>query len=233
MVMTLEGVEVRRRAKRLLGPIDLSLAKTGLTVVLGPNGAGKSTLLRVMHGLERLSRGRVNYDIAPEQARKSQAFVFQSPVILRRSVAENLDYPLALVGTPKAARAAAVRDWVARIGLSESLDAPATRLSGGEKQKLALARALINVPKLLFLDEPTSNLDGTSTREIEALIRAAIADGTRVILATHDLGQARRMATDALFLVNGELVEQAPSPQFFDAPKSAQARAFQNGDIIE
>ena len=231
--MTARGVAVRRRGKRLLGPVDMTLHATGITVVLGPNGAGKTTLLKALHGLERLNAGQVNWSIPDTDARARQAYVFQTPIILQRTVRQNLAYPLNLISISKDAVALAVAAWAERIGLADALDRPATRLSGGEKQKLALARALIGEPELLFLDEPCTNLDGRSTREIEGLLRAARENGTRIIMATHDLGQARRMASDILFLVDGTIHESGPSASCFSAPKTNALRAFLNGDIVE
>ena len=139
----MRDVSVTRRGKRLLGPLDLTLGKTGFTILLGPNGAGKTTFLKALHGLERLSTGAVTWAVPNDLARMRQAYVFQSPVMLRRSVRANLGYPLAILGQPKAQVNKAVEAWAARIGLTPALDRPATGLSGGEKQKLALARALI------------------------------------------------------------------------------------------
>ena len=231
--VTLKDALVKRRGKTLLGPISLDLGGQGITMVLGPNGAGKTTLLKVMHGVERLSAGTLNYSVPDDEAREAQAYVFQSPIILRRSVGQNLAYPLELLSRPKAEVKAQVADWAARIGLAGALDAPATRLSGGEKQKLALGRALIRQPRLLFLDEPCANLDGRSTREIEALLRDANAAGTRIVMTTHDLGQAKRLAGDALFLLNGKLHEQGAAAKFFDAPQRSETKAFLEGDIVE
>ncbi len=230
-VLLLESARVTRRGKTILGPIDLGFAPEGFTMVMGPNGAGKTTLLKVLHGVERLTSGTLQ--LGPGADREAQAYVFQSPIMLRRSVRQNLVYPLQLRGENKANVAAKVADWAARIGLSDALDRPAPRLSGGEKQKLALGRALIRKPDILFLDEPCANLDGRATREIETLLQAAHAEGTRIIMTTHDLGQARRLATDVVFLVGGSLYETAPAAQFFDAPASPEAQSFLRGDIIE
>ncbi|MCL4163023.1 UNVERIFIED_CONTAM: hypothetical protein GTU68_025691 [Idotea baltica] len=145
---------------------------------------------------------------------------------------ENLAYPLRLVKLDKAEIAKRVADWAQRIGLEGALDRPASRLSGGERQKLALGRALIRNPKVLFLDEPCANLDGQSTREIEALLLAASRSGTRIIMTTHDLGQARRLASDIVFLLNGALQEQGPASDFFATPQTPEARSFLNGDIV-
>ncbi len=231
--MTASDVTVRRRGKRLLGPIDLTFEAHGITVVLGPNGAGKTTLLKALHGLERLSAGQIRWAISEKDAQARQAYVFQTPIILRRSVRQNLAYPLGLVGFSKAAINERVSEWVIRIGLNDALDRPATRLSGGEKQKLALARALIGKPDVLFLDEPCTNLDGRSTREIESLLKAAHESGTRIIMATHDLGQARRLASDVIFLVDGCIHETGPASDCFTKPKTPALSAFLNGDIVE
>jgi tungstate transport system ATP-binding protein len=215
-----------------LGPIDAVFGGTGLTVVVGPNGSGKTTLLRVLHGVERLSSGTIDWAVPIETARHAQAYVFQTPILLRRSVAGNLAYPLVLNGTRRAAREAAVADWADKVGLRQSLRLPAARLSGGERQKLALARALIRAPKVLFLDEPCANLDGHATREIEALLTQISAAGTRIIMATHDMGQARRLADDAIFLLRGRIHEQTDTQAFFASPRSSELRAFLNGDIV-
>lgn len=231
--LKLEGAEVRRRGKVILGPVDLFIKEQNFTIVIGPNGAGKTTLLRVLHGVERLSSGRLSLSGGAEDARQSQAYVFQSPIMLRRSVAQNLAYPLKLIGRPKAEIAAKVEEWAARIGLSAALDRPAPRLSGGEKQKLALGRALIRAPEVLFLDEPCANLDGRSIREIEALLLEAHRAGTRVIMTTHDLGQARRLASEVLFLLNGNIHEMGRASAVFDTPQTPEVLAFLNGDIVE
>lgn len=233
MTVKLADVQVKRRGKTILGPINLELGATGFTVVLGPNGAGKTTLLRVLHGIERVSQGGVQWSVPDKTAQHAQAYVFQSPIMLRRSVGQNLAYPLKLIGLDKSEITKRVDDWGQRIGLGDMMNHPATRLSGGERQKLALARALIRDPKVLFLDEPCANLDGRSTREIEAILQETWRAGTRIIMTTHNLGQARRLATDVVFMVNGQLYEKASAQAFFTAATTAQARSFLEGDIVE
>lgn len=227
--LTLQAVQVRRQRKAVLGPLDLALGQSGTTIIIGPNGSGKTTLLRVMHGIERISSGQVVW--ARDDPAK-HAFVFQTPIVLRRTVAENLAYPLRLLGTPKADIAAAVDHWLARIGLETLRNSPATRLSGGERQKLAIARALIRKPDVLFLDEPCANLDGHATREIEALLHAQAQAGTRLVMATHDMGQARRLATDLVFLLDGKVHQNGPADVLFANPGAGPLAAFLRGDIV-
>ena len=230
--LRLSGATVRRRGKRLLGPVDLTLGAGGITVIVGPNGSGKTTLLRVMHGIERLTGGAADWAVPQRTAQARQAFVFQSPIMLRRSVAANLRYPLALQGASRRAQDAAALDWAGRIGLAEALDTPAPRLSGGERQKLALARALIARPEVLFLDEPCASLDGAATLAIEELLSAARDGGVRIVMATHDMGQARRLADDALFVLGGRIAAAAPRDSFFGAPGHPALASFLNGDIV-
>jgi tungstate transport system ATP-binding protein len=231
--VSLDSVVVRRDGKLVLGPLDLDMETRGITVVLGPNGAGKTTFLKVLHGVERISDGEMHWSVANVQAREEQAYVFQSPIVLRRSVAQNLAYPLKLIGTVKSEISMRVRLWARKIGLEDALDFPATRLSGGEKQKLAIGRALIRMPKVLFLDEPCANLDGRSIREIEELLHEATLAGTSIIMTTHNLGQAKRLADSVLFLLGGRLHEQSPASVFFNIPSTSEAQSFLNGDIIE
>lgn len=227
--LQLRGVMVRRRGKTILGPVDLDLAENGVTMILGPNGSGKTTLLRAMHGIERINDGQVDWTI-DDPAR--HAFVFQSPIVMRRSVAENLAYPLQLLKQPKDQVAQSVKDWLLRIGLHDLRRHPATRLSGGERQKLAIARALIRQPDALFLDEPCANLDGHATREIEALLQEVSAAGTRLIMSTHDMGQARRLASDVVFMLHGKVHEVGAAPDVFSQPQTNELAAFLRGDIV-
>tara|TARA_B100000768_G_scaffold47511_1_gene46352 strand:- start:13405 stop:14118 length:714 start_codon:yes stop_codon:yes gene_type:complete len=229
----LNSILVKRRGKTVLGPIDLDLKVDGFTILLGPNGSGKTTFLRILHGVERASSGVMQWSMPNEQAHQAQAYVFQSPIMLRRSVWQNLAYPLQLIGMDKDEISSRVSEWAQKIGLQDALEFPAPRLSGGEKQKLALGRALIRMPDVLFLDEPCANLDGRSTREIEDLLHDATQVGTRIIMTTHDLGQARRLADSVLFLLNGTLHEKGPASIFFAMPRTIEAKAFLNGDIIE
>lgn len=230
--LSLDGVVLRKRGKHILGPVSLELGATGCTILLGPNGSGKTSLLRVMHGLERLREGRVGWAVPLEQARRKQAFVFQTPIVMRRSIVDCIAYPLLLDGQSRAAARAQAADMAARIGLHGDLTRPAFVLSGGEKQKMALARALVRAPELLILDEPSANLDGRSTREIEAILQALKADGTRIVMSTHNVGQARRLADDVLFLNEGKIVEAADAATFFNNPTTPEAQAHLKGDLI-
>jgi len=227
------GAVVRRKAARLIGPVDLTLGPEGVTIVIGPNGAGKTTLLKTLAGLERIDEGDISWACPPVEVRARLAFVFQAPVMLRRTVEANLAYPLRLAGVPRAEARARAADWAGRVGLGAALRRPATVLSGGERQKLALARALIRDPGVVFLDEPCASLDGRATREIEEILLAAAANGTRLIMSTHDMGQARRLATEVLFLLHGEVLEHTPASVFFDAPQTTEASAFIDGKIVE
>lgn len=231
--LTLEGVQVRKRGTVLLDEIDLTLNGKLTTVVMGPNGSGKTTLMRLMHGLERPRKGKLNWAVAHEQARSEQSFVFQAPVMMRRGVDENLRYPLKLVGTATKEAEQLVDHWLTATGLSNKARLPAQFLSGGERQKLAIARAMITKPQVLFLDEPTTNLDGQSTKEIEALLAKVKAEGTCIVLSTHDLGQAKRLAEQVVFLNRGKLCEVSEAEQFFKKPQSNAAQSYLDGDIVE
>lgn len=228
-----EGAEVRRAGKRLVGPVDLSIEGQGITMIIGPNGAGKTTLLRMLHGMERLSGGSLEWNVPLDEARKRQAFVFQTPIMMRRTVRDSLIYPLALVRTPRRAAQTEAEAWAARIGLADALERRASDLSGGERQKLALARALIRKPDLLFLDEPCASLDGRATREIEEILHDAASGGTRLVMSTHDMGQARRLAREVVFLLHGRLHETGAAAEILTAPNTAELSAFLKGDIVE
>ncbi len=231
--LTLAKASARKGGTRLVGPIDLKLGAEGFTMVIGPNGAGKTTLLRLMHGLERCAVGNVNWAVAAEEAHRHQAFVFQTPVMMRRRVLDSLAFPLILRGASKKDAQDKAAEIAARFGLAQLAEHWAPQLSGGEKQKLSLARALVTEPQVLFLDEPCASLDGRATREIEAILQAARAQGTRIIMSTHDMGQARRLAEDVIFMHKGRICEHSDASGFFSAPATARARRFLAGDIVE
>ena len=208
----------------VIQPLTLELDAGPSTIILGANGAGKSVLMRLMHGLLQPSSGRVVWS-GPGR----QAMVFQRPVMLRRSALANVVYALELAGVAEASRAA--REALKEVGLAHLADRPARVLSGGEQQRLALARAWALHPEALFLDEPTANLDPHATREIETLIRAFDAAGTKIIMSTHNLAQARRLGDEVLFIHQGRLVERAPVDRFFRQPASPEAAAFIKGEF--
>ncbi|MEK9723161.1 MAG: ATP-binding cassette domain-containing protein [Rhodospirillaceae bacterium] len=200
------------------------------TVVIGPNGAGKSLLLRLCHGLLTPSAGTVRWSGAEPGA--AQAMVFQRPVMLRRSAGANVDYALKLRGVARGERRDIVDDVLGRCGLRRLKDSPARVLSYGEQQKLALARAWALKPEVLFLDEPTASLDPAATFAVEEIVAAIHAEGTRIVMTTHDLGQARRMADEVLFMNRGRLLEAAPADRFFDQPENDLAQAFLRGELL-
>ncbi|MEL6522104.1 MAG: ATP-binding cassette domain-containing protein [Pseudomonadota bacterium] len=231
--LVLDAVEVRRRGRKILGPVSATLDAGPPTILLGPNGAGKTTLLQLCHGLVRATAGSVRWAVDQHVADLAQSYVFQTPILMRRTVQDNIAYPLIVRGERRAAARARAGAAAEGVGLSGHLDAPAYVLSGGERQKLSIARAMITAPEVLFLDEPTTNLDGRSTREIEEMLAQAVAGGTKIVMATHDLGQARRLAGDVLFLYNQTIHEQGEAETFFQAPATDAAAAFLNGDILE
>ncbi len=233
--LVLEHVSFEKAGQPLLRDIAVRIEAGPPTVLLGPNGAGKSLTLRIAHGLLAPTRGRVRWcgGVDASTARRRQTMVFERPVHLRRSAAANVEYPLALRGVGRSERRARARDVLTKSGLGELADRSARVLSAGEQQRLALARAWVVDPEVLFLDEPTAALDPAATRAVEALIRTISESGAKVIMTTHDLGQARRLAGDILFLCGGSLVEGAPAQRFFEAPASSAARAFLRGDLPE
>ena len=228
-----ENLVVEFKGQRILGPIGLNLSKGDIAVILGPNGSGKTTLLKSLHGIIKIKHGAISWSCPKSESMAKQMFVFQSPVMLRRSVFENLTYPLTLCKTPKAEINRLADEWLSRISLKEVIHVAATRLSGGEKQKLALARALITKPEMLFLDEPTASLDGKTTLEIEKLLQNSAENGTTIMMSTHDIGQAKRLAKNILFLNKGKLESTQPAQIFFREPISNNARKFIAGEIVE
>ena len=216
----------------LIDRVSLEIGAGPSTIILGANGAGKSVLMRLMHGLLSPTSGRIDWN-APERqgAPRKQAMVFQRPVMLRRSAHANVAYALQIAGVPAGQHAALVQEALESVGLVHLAHRPARVLSGGEQQRLALARAWALHPEVLFLDEPTASLDPSATREIESVIRAFDAAGTKIVMATHNLGQARRLGDEILFLDQGRLVERASVGEFFSKPRSAQAAAFIKGEL--
>lgn len=220
-----EDVSLRIRDVEIVCDLDLNLGGGTPTVLLGPNGAGKSTLLRLAMGLAAPTSGRITWGGRGAPGERL-AMMFQRPVMLRRTAAANVAY--ALPGRNDAR----VAELLQQVGLSGLAGRPARKLSGGEQQRLALARALARDPEILFLDEPTASLDPAATKSVEDIVRAVAASGVKIVMATHDIGQARRLAGDILFLVRGRLIENALAHRFFTSPATPEAAAFLRGDLV-
>lgn len=233
--LRLEGVSYAARGKALLTQVSLAVPRGEKLLVLGPNGAGKSLTLRLAHGLIEPTDGRVVWAGAAggeARAGRRHAMVFQRPVLLRRSARANLDHALSLQGLSRIERRERAEEALSRFGLGHLAERPARVLSGGEQQRLAMARAWALRPEVLFLDEPTAALDPSATRAIEEMIETFHAEGTTIVMTTHDLGQAKRLASAVAFLHHGRLVETAPAQAFFTDPATREARAFVAGDLL-
>lgn len=229
--LQIDGASYAVGGKALLSDLTLRIEAGRRLVVMGANGAGKTLFLRLCHGLIEPTSGHRLWADGSARA-LAQAMVFQRPVLLRRSVAANLDYPLALRGLARGKRRDMVARTLDRFGLTPFADRPARLLSGGEQQRLALARAWAMEPQILFLDEPSSALDPSATRIIEDMVKTFSAEGITIVMTTHDLGQARRLAQDVAFLHRGRLIEHRAADDFFAGPETPQARAFLAGDLI-
>lgn len=231
--LSIQHLSVAKKGNPLLSNIDLSIETEGVTVILGPNGAGKSLLLRTAHGLEEPNAGSVRWhEIIPLTQDSWRAFIFQKPVLLRRSVRANLEYVLSLHDVEKSKYSQLVQEALDHTGLSHLAERNARTLSGGEQQRLNIARAWVLNPSVMLLDEPTAELDPSGTAAIEQLIATIAEQGTKIIMTTHDLGQAHRLAYDILFLHQGKVIEYNLVEEFFTQPKTKLAKNFIKGKLL-
>ena len=233
--LKVENLVLNVNGKKLINNLSFILKAEGITALMGPNGAGKSLTLRLLHNLIEKTSGTIRWNNVTDQKsiQNAQAMVFQKPVLLRRSVIENLRYNLKVKNiNSKAKQDKLIDEALTKAGLMDQAQNPARLLSGGEQQKLAMARALMDNPSILFLDEPTASLDPNATLVIEELIKEASKMGTKIILVTHDIGQAKRLAEEIIFLNQGQVCEQGPAQEMIANPKSKPARQYFSGEIV-
>jgi len=230
--LALDSVSFAAGGRTIIDRLTLEIEAGPRTVILGPNGAGKSVLMRLCHGLLAPTAGRIVWRGSRNgRPARGQAMVFQRPVMLRRSALANVVYGLKLAGVRRGERELRARDVLEAVGLEDRAQQPARLLSGGEQQRLALARAWALGPEVLFLDEPTANLDPGATREVESIVGQIHASGTKIVMTTHNLGQARRLGDEILFLDGGRLLERASVERFFAQSATAEAAAFIRGEL--
>ncbi len=215
----------------ILDDINLKFSDGAPSVLIGPNGAGKTTLLRAAMGLLPVTQGKMTWT-GPCSSPKRRAMLFQHSVMLRRSANGNLQYGLAAAGVPYAQRKSRAAELLSLVGLEELGERPARRLSGGEQRRLALARALTGRPALLLLDEPTAGLDPAATKAIEDIILDTASRGVKVVMSTHDLGQAKRLAGEIVFLHRGRVVEHGSAAKFFASPCTKEGQSFLAGELL-
>lgn len=230
--LVFEDVSILAPDVAILDGVTITFKAGAPTLLIGPNGSGKTTLLRAAMGLVTPTKGRITWGGRADVAPLRRAIVFQRPVMLRRSAAANVVYALAAAGVARAERSRRASELLHLVGLSTLADRPARRLSGGEQQRLALARALAKEPDIIFLDEPTASLDPAATKAMEDIIRNVAARGIKVVMSTHDLGEARRLAGDVVLLHRGRVIEAAAAETFFDNPRTEAARRFVAGELL-
>ena len=230
--LMLVDVRIVARDVAILDGVTLKLEAGQPTMLIGPNGAGKTTLLRAAMGLIPASSGLITWSGREQSPPTRRAIMFQRPAMLRRSAAGNLRYALAAADVPRGEREARAAELLADVGLQGLERRPARRLSGGEQQRLALARALARDPAILFLDEPTASLDPAATKAIEDIVRTVTARGVKVVMSTHDLGQAKRIGGDVVLMHRGRVIENTPAAEFFSAPRTEEARRFIAGELL-
>ncbi len=226
-VLRLDAAQVEIGEKRLLCAISLAIQRGERVVILGANGAGKSTLLRLAHGLIAPTRG--NRESVPAA---QQRMLFQRPPLLRTTALGNVQFALRASGMPTQRIDTLAAQALAACGLAAFATRHARSLSGGEQQRLALACAWACAPALLFADEPTASLDLNAVREVEHALLKLNADGAAIVLTTHSLAQARRLAQRIIFLHDGQLTDDLPAAQFFAGNRSQQATLFIEGEVL-
>ena len=226
-VLAVRSLRLTLSGQELLRGLDLNCYEPGITLMMGANGAGKSLFLRSLHGLLP-AEGVIEFaGRSLREAQGEQAMVFQKPTLLRRTVEQNMQF-----AAPEGTSTAQINALLREVHLNEKAKQPARRLSGGEQQRLALARALLTQPRILLLDEPTASLDPGSVLIIERLIQQASAAGVKVIFVSHDIGQAKRLASDVVFLHQGKITEHSSAENFFKQPVSKEAQAYLAGELL-
>jgi len=226
-VLAVRSLRLSLDGQELLRGLNLHCYEAGVTLVMGANGAGKSLFLRSLHGLLP-AEGVIEFaGRSLSETQSEQAMVFQKPTLLRRSVEQNMQF-----AAPEGTSIAQINALLSEVHLNEKATQPARRLSGGEQQRLALARALLTQPKILLLDEPTASLDPGSVLIIERLIQQASDAGVKVIFVSHDIGQAKRLASDVVFLHQGKITEHSSAQNFFKQPVSKEAQAYLAGELL-
>jgi tungstate transport system ATP-binding protein len=229
-----DAVTVRRGEVHVLDAPSLMLPLSRRTVILGANGAGKTTLLQLVQGLAQPTTGRIRcVSGASADPAVRLAYVFQKPVMLRRSAQANVEHALAVAGVPAHRRAQTAGAALERLGLGYAAHRPARRLSGGEQQRVALARALALGPHCLLLDEPTASLDPGAAAAIERELLALAGEGIGLVMATHDLAMARRLASHLVFMHRGQVLESGPADQCFQSPRHETLRRFLAGQWLD
>jgi tungstate transport system ATP-binding protein len=216
---------------KILDKINCKIHNESIIAILGPNGAGKSMFLKSINGLIGVESRKIYFNSRDinDHIRKDMALVFQKPTLLRRTVLENMQFVLEKKNKISNLQ---ITNLLQRVGLDIYKYKPARLLSGGEQQRLSLARALLINPSLLLLDEPTANLDPYSLNLIEEIILDENKKGKTIILTTHDMGQAKRLAKEILFFNKGKLLEQTKAINFFKKPKTKEAQSYINGKIL-
>ena len=228
--INLSGIQFTPGGRSVLAGVDLDIDPEGITVIIGPNGAGKTVLLRVLAGLQTPDAGAIRWN-GEESPADGIAMVFQHPVLLRSSVLHNAGLGLKPFGFSRREARRRTLQTLERVGLAHRAEDSARLLSGGERQRLALARAWAMRPRLLLLDEPTAALDPSATEAVERIVREIRTDGTRILMTTHNLGQAMRISDDVVFLDKGRVVERASAERFFARPQSNEAKLFIQGEL--
>ena len=235
-IYALTDVAKRYGSRTVVEVARLSVRRGEVLALVGPSGAGKSTLLRLLAFLERPTAGAIAFegrttaaDWPDLAARRRVGMVFQRPQLLKRSVRDNVRYPLQLRGERVNG---SLDGFLGRFGLEKVAGSRPSQLSGGEMQRVALARTLITRPDVLLLDEPTANLDPTNIKLIEQIVMDANAAGTTVVIVTHNIFQARRLANRVGLLLEGKLIEIGETETFFERPERAETGAFLRGELV-
>jgi len=228
--LRIAGLRFAPEGRAILDGLDLEISGEGISVILGPNGTGKTLLLRLLAGLLPPDGGVIAWSGAALPPGRL-AMVFQQPMMLRMTVFTNVEFALRPQAMTAAERRARTHEVLERVGLAHRAKDCARLLSGGERQRLALARAWAMRPRLLLLDEPTASLDPSATEQVERIIREIRTEGAKVLMTTHNLGQATRLADDIIFLAGGRVQEHAAAQRFFAHPQSPAARAFMQGEL--
>ena len=224
-LLSLHNVEVIRDGRIILQSGDLQVPLAGITALIGPNGAGKTTLLRLIHGLIEPSQGQCQRPFTSDES----ALVFHYTPMLKATVREHLSL---LRDTHRTISDQAIDEALQSVGIAHLANNPAQRLSAGERQKLCFARARLQNPKLVLLDEPTANLDPNASDDVEQMIAELARDGKAVLFASNNMAQVKRLASNLIFMQEGKILEVALPDTFFKNPQTKEGSQFLTREFI-